>query len=128
MISLTSKGDWGSTIKQLKRMAQAKDQYANLDKYGKAGVAALARATPVDTGLTAESWKYKIVRTRGRPGIEWYNTNVRNGTSVAILIQYGHGTGTGGYVRGRDYINPAMRPVFDQIVSQFWKEVASWRK
>jgi hypothetical protein len=128
MISLTSKGDWGSTIKQLKRMATGQDQYANLDKYGKAGVAALARATPVDTGLTADSWKYKIVRTRGRPGIEWYNTNVVNGTSVAILIQYGHGTGTGGYVRGKDYINPAMRPVFDQIVSQFFKEVSSWRR
>jgi hypothetical protein len=99
-----------------------------LDKYGKAGVAALARATPVDTGLTADSWKYTIVRTRGRPGIEWYNTNVVNGTSVAILIQYGHGTGTGGYVRGKDYINPAMRPVFDQIVSQFFKEVSSWRR
>jgi hypothetical protein len=128
MISLTSKGDWGSTIKQLKRMATGHDQYANLDKYGKAGVAALARATPVDTGLTADSWKYTIVRTRGRPGIEWYNTNVVNGTSVAILIQYGHGTGTGGYVRGKDYINPAMRPVFDQIVSQFFKEVSSWRR
>jgi hypothetical protein len=128
MISLTSKGDWGSTIKQLKRMATGQDQYANLDKYGKAGVAALARATPVDTGLTADSWKDKIVRTRGRPGIEWYNTNVVNGTSVAILIQYGHGTGTGGYVRGKDYINPAMRPVFDQIVSQFFKEVSSWRR
>jgi hypothetical protein len=128
MISLTSKGDWGSTIKQLKQMATGHDQYANLDKYGKAGVAALARATPVDTGLTADSWKYTIVRTRGRPGIEWYNTNVVNGTSVAILIQYGHGTGTGGYVRGKDYINPAMRPVFDQIVSQFFKEVSSWRR
>jgi hypothetical protein len=128
MIRLTSKGDWGSTIKQLKRMATGHDQYANLDKYGKAGVAALARATPVDTGLTADSWKYTIVRTRGRPGIEWYNTNVVNGTSVAILIQYGHGTGTGGYVRGKDYINPAMRPVFDQIVSQFFKEVSSWRR
>jgi hypothetical protein len=128
MISLTSKGDWGSTIKQLKRMATGHDQYSNLDKYGKAGVAALARATPVDTGLTADSWKYTIVRTRGRPGIEWYNTNVVNGTSVAILIQYGHGTGTGGYVRGKDYINPAMRPVFDQIVSQFFKEVSSWRR
>lgn len=127
MISLTSKGDWGSTIKQLKRMA-GRDQYSNLDKYGKAGVNALARATPVDTGLTAASWRYKIIRTKGRPGIEWYNTNTRNGTSVAILIQYGHGTGTGGYVRGKDYINPAMRPVFDQIVSQFWKEVASWRR
>jgi Bacteriophage HK97-gp10, putative tail-component len=128
MISLTSKGDWGSTIKQLKRMATSEGQYANLDKYGKAGVAALARATPVDTGLTADSWKYKIVKTRGRPGIEWYNTNVVNGTSVAILIQYGHGTGTGGYVRGKDYINPAMRPVFDQIVSQFFREVSSWRR
>lgn len=127
MISLTSKGDWSRTIKSLKRMAGG-DRFSNLDKYGKAGVAALSRATPVDTGLTAGSWKYRIIKTKGRPGIEWYNTNTRNGVSVAILIQYGHGTGTGGYVRGRDYINPAMRPIFDQIVSEFWREVTSWRK
>lgn len=128
MISLTSKGDWGSTIRQLKRMATGTDNHASLEKYGKAGVAALAKATPVDSGLTAASWNYRVIKTRGRPGIEWYNTNTSNGTSVAILIQYGHGTGTGGYVRGRDYINPAMRPVFDQIVAQFWREVTSWRK
>ena len=127
MISLTSKGDWGNTMKQLKQMATGK-QYANLEKYGEAGVSALAKATPVDSGLTARSWKYRIIKTRGRPGIEWYNTNVVNGTSVAILIQYGHGTGTGGYVRGKDYINPAMRPVFDKIVAEFWKEVSSWRR
>lgn len=127
MISLTSKGDWGRTIKQLKRMSGGGD-LSKLEKYGKAGVAALSKATPVDTGLTAGSWSYRIIKTKGRPGIEWYNTNTRNGVPVAILIQYGHGTGTGGYVRGRDYINPAMRPVFDQIVAQFWREVTSWQK
>lgn len=127
MISLTSKGDWGNTIKALKRKASG-DKFSNLDKYGKAGVNALARATPVDTGVTAASWKYRVIKTKGRPGIEWYNTNTVHNTSVAILIQFGHGTGTGGYVKGKDYINPAMRPVFDQIVAEFWREVSSWHK
>lgn len=127
MIRLTSKGDWGKTINRMKQMAHD-DKTASLDRFGKAGVSALSRATPVDSGKTAQSWAYRIIKTKGRPGIEWYNTNTRDGQQIAILIQYGHGTGTGGYVRGRDYINPAMRPVFDQIVQQFWKEVSSWRK
>ncbi len=87
------------------------------------GVDALARATPVATSLTRNSWEYRIIKDRKNPGIEWYNTNVVNGVSVAILIQYGHGTGTGGYVTGRDYINPAMLPVFDMIADEIWKKV-----
>lgn len=127
MISISSKGDYESMRSYLKRMASS-DSVSGLAKYGDEGVQALSKATPVDTGLTASSWRYRIVNEKGRPGIEWYNTNVRNGTPVAILIQYGHGTGTGGYVRGKDYINPAMRPVFDTIVASFWKEVTAWQK
>ena len=99
------------------------DIFSGLDRYGQMGVNALASATPVDTGLTAQSWKYRIVKTRGRYTIEWYNTNVHNGSNVAILIQYGHGTGTGGFVQGRDYINPATRPIFDQIADDVWRKV-----
>jgi hypothetical protein len=87
------------------------------------GVNALANSTPVETGLTARSWQYRIVKDRRGPTIEWYNTNQVNGTPVAILIQYGHGTGTGGYVAGRDYINPAMRPIFDTIADEVWRRV-----
>lgn len=71
------------------------------------------------------SWEYKIVQNRGSVSIEWYNTDVENGSNVAILVQYGHGTGTGGYVQGRDFINPAMRPIFDEIAQKLWKEVTS---
>lgn len=127
MIRVTSKGNYEKTIKHLSRLSRS-DHFSNLDRYGKEGVAALASATPVDTRLTADSWKYRIIKNKNRPGIEWYNTNVQDGVSVAILIQYGHGTGTGGYVQGRDYINPAMRSVFDKIVANFWKEVTSWQK
>lgn len=98
--------------------------YADFDRYGREGVAALSKATPVETSLTANSWEYRVIKGK-RPGIEWYNTNVVNGTSVAILIQYGHGTGTGGYVQGRNYINPAIRPIFDQIVANVRKKVKS---
>ena len=101
------------------------DVFSELDRYGALGVSALSRATPVDTGLTAQSWAYRIVRSRGRHTIEWYNTNTRDGLEVAILIQYGHGTGTGGYVAGRDYINPAIRPIFDQIADNVWKKVTA---
>lgn len=127
MISLTSKGDFEKTRKYFAKLSQ-QDQFKSLDRYGEMGVRALAKSTPVDSGLTAASWKYRIIKNGKRPGIEWYNTNVQNGASVAILIQYGHGTGTGGYVQGKDYINPAMRPVFDRIVDQFWKEVTSWQR
>jgi hypothetical protein len=127
MIRLTSKGNYDNTARWLKRLG-SQDTFANLDKYGRDGVRALQKATPVDSGITADSWEYRIIRSKTRPGIEWYNTNVVSGASVAIMIQYGHGTGTGGYVQGKDYINPAMRPVFDQIVEAFWKEVTSWQR
>lgn len=96
-----------------------------LDKYGQMGVDALKDATPKDTGKTADSWTYKIERSKKTTSISWLNTNVNNGVNIAIILQYGHGTGTGGYVQGRDYINPALRPVFDEIADKVWKEVVS---
>lgn len=125
MLSFTQKGDWEKTRKELKRMADS-DIFADLDRYGKEGVRALAASTPARSGETARSWQYRVIRDRNQPGIEWYNTNkIAGGTSVAILIQYGHGTGTGGYVAGRDFINPAMRPIFDKIAADVWKKVIS---
>lgn len=97
----------------------------NLDRFGQMGVRALAQASPKDTGEMGRSWAYRIVQNRGSVTIEWYNTDSPDGENVAILVQYGHGTGTGGYVEGRDFINPAMRPIFDEIAKQLWKEVTS---
>lgn len=121
MIQITTKGDLKKTTDFLKRL-QNKDIYSDLSRYGQMGVDALSRATPIDSRLTASSWKYRIIKGK-RPGIEWYNTNEVNGTPVAILIQYGHGTGTGGYVVGRDFINPAIRPIFEKISADVWKKV-----
>ena len=101
------------------------DQFRGLEAYGIRGVDALSSNTPRDSGLTAESWNYRIVKDPDHPRIEWFNDNVQNGSVIAILIQYGHGTGTGGYVEGRDYINPALRPVFDKIADDVWKEVTA---
>ena len=94
-----------------------------LDKYGRMGVEALSKATPVDTGLTASSWYYEIESTDKETSITFYNSNIQNGIPIAIILQYGHGTGTGGWVEGRDYINPALRSVFDEIAEKAWKEV-----
>lgn len=123
MIRITSKGDYRKTNNFLNRLLKIK-QPTNFDRYGQMGVEALAKATPIDSSLTANSWAYRIVKDSRGPGIEWYNTNPAGNTSVAILIQYGHATGTGGYVQGRDYINPAMQPIFDRIADEFWKEVS----
>ena len=122
MIKITSKGDFKKTTDFLERLKR-REIYRDLDNYGRMGVEALSRMTPVNTGLTANSWYYRVLVGR-RPGIEWYNTNrTASGTPVAILIQYGHGTGTGGYVGGRDFINPTMRPIFQQIADDVWKRV-----
>ncbi len=94
-----------------------------LDRYGREGVAALAAATPVDTGATAASWYYRIENQKGSVTISFYNSNIQNGVPIAIILQYGHGTGTGGWVQGRDYINPAIQPVFDKIAREAWREV-----
>ena len=95
----------------------------DLDKYGNQGVAALSSATPVDTGLTAASWYYEIEQKPGSTVITFCNSNIQNGIPIAIILQYGHATGNGGWVQGRDYINPALRPVFDKIAEKAWKEV-----
>jgi hypothetical protein len=102
-----------------------RDIYKALDTFAKQGVAALASATPVDTGETATLWDYEIHSSRGSYSITWTNSNVVNGTPVAIMLQYGHGTGTGGYVVGRDYINPALEPIFDKIADNVWKAVTT---
>lgn len=117
------KGSFKNTEKFLKR-AEKRDFYDRLDEYGRKGVAALSAATPVDSGKTAESWDYEIHYGKDTITISWTNSNVVDGYAViAVLIQYGHGTRNGGYVQGRDYINPAMRPVFDDIANAVWEEV-----
>jgi hypothetical protein len=96
-----------------------------LKTYGERGVDALRNATPVDTGLTADSWGYEVAKTSSGWSITWTNTHVIDGVPIAVILQYGHGTGTGGYIQGRDYINPAIQPIFDEIVTGAWKEVTS---
>lgn len=101
-------------------------EYLNvLDEFGRDGVQALRNATPVDSGATAEAWDYEIKRTRNYTEIVWTNSNINDGVLIAVILQYGHGTGTGGYVQGRDYINPAIRPIFDKIAEKAWKVVTS---
>lgn len=102
---------------------QKKDYLSILDAYGKKGVEALRKATPVDTGKTADSWYYEIKNDRNQATISWCNSNVNKGVVIAAIIQYGHGTKSGGYVRGTDYINPAIRPIFDALASECWEEV-----
>jgi hypothetical protein len=122
MITFTSKGDFSKTSAFLKRMTDG-SIYRSLSQYGGQGVAALAAATPVNTGLVATSWGYEVTHDGGGWSLIWTNHDIENGFPVAIMIQLGHGTGTGGYVVGRDYINPAIRPIFDQIADAVWKEV-----
>lgn len=122
MIGFRQKGDFSKTTKFLKRVKNGVD-LRSLDAYGRKGVAALSSATPVDTGTTANSWYYKIERTSTSVKLIFCNSNVHNGVPIAVILQYGHGTGTGGWVEGRDYINPAIQPVFDEIASNLWREV-----
>lgn len=122
MIRFRQKGDFSKLSKFLEK-AKNVAHIGDLDKYGREGVAALASATPVDSGLTASSWYYEIVRKNGSVSIEFNNSNIQNGVPIAVIIQLGHGTGTGGWVEGRDYINPAIRPIFDKIADNAWREV-----
>ncbi len=122
MISFRQKGDFSKLTRFLERAKEAV-HLGDLDKYGRAGVAVLASATPVDSGLTAASWYYEITNKDGTATISFKNSNVQNGVPIAIILQYGHATGTGGWVQGRDYINPAIQPLFDQIANDAWKEV-----
>lgn len=122
MISFRHKGDFKKTTRYLEKAKQA-IHLGFLDKYGREGVAALASATPVDTGKTASSWYYTIENKQGSVSIVFNNSNIQNGVPIAIILQYGHGTGTGGWVEGRDYINPTIQPIFDRIVAEASKEV-----
>lgn len=122
MISFRQKGDFSKTFSFLEKSKEAV-KIGDLDRYGRAGVAALKSATPVDSGLTANSWYYEIKREKGSVSISFLNSNIQNGVPIAIILQYGHGTRNGGWVQGRDYINPAIQPIFDEIVNNAWKEV-----
>lgn len=122
MIAFGQKGDFSKTLKYFGKLRKA-IQINGLDKYGRKGVAALASATPVDSGETANSWYYEIHRNQETVSIEFYNSHINKGVPIAIILQYGHGTGTGGWVQGRDYINPAVQPVFDQLADHAWREV-----
>ena len=122
MISFRQKGDFSKLSRYLGRLADA-IHLSDLDKYGREGVDALKSATPVESGKTANSWNYEIKRGGDTITIGFYNSNVNKGVPIAIILQYGHGTGTGGWVEGRDYINPAIQPIFDKIADEAWKEV-----
>ena len=122
MISFRQKGDFSKLTSFFER-AKETVYLGDLNKYGRQGVAALASATPIDSGETAESWYYKIENNKESATITFYNSNVQNGVPIAIILQYGHGTRNGGWVEGRDYINPAIQPIFDQIVDDAWREV-----
>jgi hypothetical protein len=122
MITITQRGSFNNTEKYLSHLSDD-DLYSVLDHYGSLGVAALSNATPRRSGLTAESWYYEIKQHKGYYSIIWHNRNVQDGKPIAILIQYGHGTGTGGYVQGIDYVMPAVRPIFEEMANDIWKEV-----
>lgn len=122
MFQVRSPGSFNNTERFLKNL-QKGGIFGALEAQAQLGVNALSEATPVDTGETANSWSYKIIRRRKSWTITWTNSNTVNGDPVAIMLQYGHGTGTGGYVAGRDFINPAMKPVFDKIADNVWREV-----
>ena len=122
MISFRQKGDFKSITSFLEKSKNTIN-VGLLDKYGKEGVSALSSATPVDTGLTAKSWYYKVSNNNGKASISFYNSNIQNGVPIAIILQYGHATRNGGWVQGRDYINPAIQPVFDKLAESAWREV-----
>lgn len=122
VVTLSSQGKFENTERFFKKMLRFEIR-AVLEEYGKKGVEALKYATPKDTGLTSESWYYKVHVSHKSASIEWFNSNINDGEPIAILIQYGHGTGWGGYVPPVDYINPALQPIFDEITSTVWTEV-----
>lgn len=124
MIGVSTAGDNNKTSRALAKMKR-QHVLSDLDRYGERGVQLLAAATPVETGLTANSWAYRIVQEPNGPRIEWYNTNGDGTVSIVILIQYGHATRSGTFIAGRDFINPAIQPLFDEIASEIWKKVIS---
>ena len=122
MIKLKQQGDFSKLTRFLERTKEAV-RLGDLDKFGREGVAALTSATPANSGKTAASWYYKIEHKNGTITITFYNSHVNQNVPIAIILQYGHGTRNGGWVQGRDYINPAIQPIFDNIVSYAWREV-----
>ena len=124
LIRITTKGDFNNTFRFLNKMSKFQINKI-LEKYGQMGVEALRSATPIDSGKTAESWGYEISVGKEGATIHWTNTNQNKGVYIAVILQYGHGTGTGGHVQGIDYINPAIRPVFDKIAEEAWMEVVN---
>lgn len=122
MIEFRNKGDFKKTRKMLEK-AEHMNIYSILRKYGELGVKALAESTPKDTGKTSESWSYSVKMDLHGASIYWSNSNIQNGIPIAVILRYGHGTGTGGYVQGRDYISPAIFPIFDGIAKSAWEEV-----
>lgn len=122
MIRFTQKGDFRKLNSFLERIKEVIKR-GELNKYGREGVDALSRATPIDSGKTASSWYYEIERTNETISISFHNSNINKGVPIAIILQYGHGTNRGGWVAGRDYINPAIQPIFDKIAEEAWREV-----
>lgn len=122
MISFSQKGDFKKLNGYLERVKE-KTKLGILDKYGREGVAALSAATPVRTGRTANSWYYEIERQNGQVSLVFKNSNIIDGTPIAIILEYGHATNNGGWVQGIDYITPALQPIFDKIAKEAWKEV-----
>ena len=124
MIKVTQTGEFNKITRYLEKTKEI-FHLGIFNKYGKLGVEALAAATPVDSGLTASSWRYEIQNVKDGIELSFHNDNVNKGVNIAIILQYGHGTGTGGWVEGRDYINPALQPIFDQIAEEVFKEVSN---
>lgn len=124
MISVSSPGSFDKTIKALETMKKG-TPFKNLEPYGRQGVAALSSATPIESGETAQSWDFQTEAKPGRYAIDWLNTHEVEGVNIAAILQYGHGTGGGGWVEGKDYVNPAIKPVMDAAVEKAWKEVTS---
>lgn len=124
MIEIGHSGSFSKLETFLFKMRKG-DIYAQLEAYAQEGVNALIEYTPKDTGVTAASWGYTVSKSQGQVSIVWTNTSSNKGVNIAIILQYGHGTGTGGYVQGRDYINPALKPVFDEIAEKVWRAVVT---
>lgn len=122
IVKFKSSGDFSRTERFLESMYRKK-YLSQLDYWGELGVQALSSSTPVDSGSTASSWDYEVVEEHGRTTIHWTNSNINKNVNIAVILQYGHGTNHGGYVVGRDYINPALRPIFDKIAEDAWLEV-----
>lgn len=122
-ISASSSSSGDDTEAWLKRMTQGPSLFSSLERFGQAGVAALSAATPRESGETANAWFYEVIQDKGSWSLVWGNNHVDDGRQIAVLLQYGHGTRTGGYVEGRDYINPALAPIFDQMAAEGWKVV-----